>query len=101
MTTLSFPIDNPPTLELSCPRGGEHSMSNRERLYEIANTVDDTTLAALVAMVDNYLYQVSEAADDAYCQQLLRESRERGDENEPTVSLEEVMAEAGLTKNDL
>lgn len=96
MRTLSFPIDNPPPLELSCPRGGEYSMSNREKLCQIANTADEQTVGVLLAMAENYLHQLDEALDDEFCRQLLRQAE--ADPDKSTESLDAFMERVKATR---
>lgn len=50
-------------------------MSNQEKLINMANTLDESTLGSIVSLAENYLHHLEEVLDDAYCAKLLEESR--------------------------
>lgn len=70
-------------------------MSNRERIVELLNTIPDYKIGYVLAYVQGVA--ADEAADDAFCEQLLKDYENDPDpDKEEVYSLEECKKEWGI-----
>ena len=74
-------------------------MSNKEKMYQLADTLDEANLAPIVNFATAYLKILDDALDDAFCEKLWEDAQR--DPDKSTLSLEECMKELGLSEKDL
>ena len=74
-------------------------MSNKEKLLQMTEALDEAKLAPIVTFAETYLNMLDEAFDDAFCAKLAEDAR--NDSDKEYVSEESLLAELGLNSNDL
>lgn len=74
-------------------------MSNKEKLLQMVQELDDSQLAPIIAMAEIYLKGLEEALDDAFCKKLLMEAK--ADPDKETIPLDDFVKELGFDVKDL
>lgn len=77
-------------------------MSNKEVCINLLNSIDESQLENVAAMLKSFIRAIEEAADDHFCMKLIEaHERDNDPQNHETISFETAIREAGFSIADL